>query len=84
MAESLPRQFEAIVRDYPNDPIVPHALLYAGMSAIRAGDVERALGSLDKVVTDPESAPRICVVAQHCFAAWRCRRWASIKRRWSR
>ncbi len=39
-------EFEAIAHDYPNDPVAPFAELYAGISALRAGDAARAQTSL--------------------------------------
>jgi ABC-type branched-subunit amino acid transport system substrate-binding protein len=42
-------EFEAIVRDFPDDPIVPHALLYAGMAAVRAGEYDKAVENLAKL-----------------------------------
>ncbi len=45
-------EFEAIARDYPEDPIAPHARLYAGMSALEAGQIERAVENLEELVED--------------------------------
>ncbi len=45
--------FEAIVRDYPHDPIVPHALLYGAMADLRRGDATAAQGKLAQVRTMP-------------------------------
>ncbi len=42
--------FESIVRDFPNDPIVPHALLYGAMADMRNGDAAAALAKLDELV----------------------------------
>ncbi len=42
--------FEAIVREFPSDPIVPHALLYGAMADLRAGDAAGALVKLDEVL----------------------------------
>ncbi len=42
--------FGAIVRDYPNDPIVPWAELYDGIAAVKARDFQRARDVLGKVV----------------------------------
>ena len=47
-----PSRFEAIVAEFPDDPIVPHALLYAGMSSVRAGEYKKAIGNLDQLVAD--------------------------------
>jgi len=41
--------FEAIVRDFPDDPIVPHALLYAGMAAVRSEQYQQAVDNLAKL-----------------------------------
>lgn len=43
-------EFEAIVRDYPNDPIVPHALLYGAMADLRNGDGVSAQAKLTQVI----------------------------------
>ncbi|HUS67630.1 MAG TPA: penicillin-binding protein activator [Kofleriaceae bacterium] len=48
-------EFEAIARDYPQDPIAPHARLYAGISALDAGQPERAVENLEELLED-ESA----------------------------
>ncbi|MBL4637719.1 MAG: penicillin-binding protein activator [Kofleriaceae bacterium] len=45
--------FEAIVRDYPNDPIVPHALLYGAMADLRGGDGVAAQEKLVQVRAIP-------------------------------
>lgn len=39
--------FEAIVEDFPEDPIVPWALLYAGMSAVQEGRYDQAVSRLE-------------------------------------
>jgi ABC-type branched-subunit amino acid transport system substrate-binding protein len=52
-------QFEAIARDYPEDPIAAHALLYAGISALEAGKPERAAGNLRELVKDAEANPAV-------------------------
>ena len=52
-------EFEAIAHDYPDDPIAPHALLYAGMSALRAGQPERAATSLERLVDSPDADPLV-------------------------
>jgi ABC-type branched-subunit amino acid transport system substrate-binding protein len=46
-------EFGAIVRDFPNDPIVPWAELYDGIAAIKARDFARARDVLTKVVATP-------------------------------
>ncbi|MCP4449373.1 MAG: ABC transporter substrate-binding protein [Myxococcales bacterium] len=43
--------FEAIVRDFPNDPIVPHALLYGAIADMRHGNAAGALAKLDELAT---------------------------------
>jgi branched-chain amino acid transport system substrate-binding protein len=51
--------FESIAREFPDDPIVPHALLYAGMSAVRAGDYAAALESLNRLAENVDADPRL-------------------------
>ena len=46
-------EFEKIVRQYPNDPIAPWAMLYAGIAAYRAGDHAKAVVSLTKLMRRP-------------------------------
>jgi ABC-type branched-subunit amino acid transport system substrate-binding protein len=41
--------FEAIVREFPSDPIVPHALLYGAMADLRVDDAASALSKLDEL-----------------------------------
>ena len=41
--------FESIVREHPNDPIVPNALLYGGQAAYQSKDYEKAIESLEKI-----------------------------------
>ncbi|MBT8492568.1 MAG: penicillin-binding protein activator [Deltaproteobacteria bacterium] len=43
-------EFEAIARDYADDPVAPYALLYAGISAVRAGQHQKALESIEKLL----------------------------------
>lgn len=52
-------QFEAIAREYPEDPIAAHALLYAGISALEAGKPERAAGNLRELVKDEDANPTV-------------------------
>jgi len=52
---AITSEFESIVREFPDDPIVPHALLYAGMSATKTGDYDGAIENLDKLVADPDT-----------------------------
>lgn len=52
-------KFEAIARDFPDDPIAPHALLFAGMSALGAGQYDRAAENLQEVVRDDGAAPAV-------------------------
>ena len=49
-----PARFEAIVAEFPDDPIVPHALLYAGMSAVKSAEYKKAIENLDQLVCEPE------------------------------
>ncbi len=42
-------EFEAIVREFPNDPIVPHALVYGAMADVRKGDRASAQTKLKQV-----------------------------------
>lgn len=44
--------FKAIVEDFPNDPIVPWAELYAGIAAIKGRDFAEADKQLTKVIAD--------------------------------
>ncbi len=46
-------EFVAIAEEYPDDPIAPYALLYAGISATQAGDYEKAVASLEELLDDP-------------------------------
>ena len=41
--------FESIVREHPDDPIVPNALLYSGLAAYQSKDYEKAVETLDKI-----------------------------------
>jgi ABC-type branched-subunit amino acid transport system substrate-binding protein len=41
--------FEAIARDYPDDPIAPYARLYAGMSALKDGSYADAVAHLEEL-----------------------------------
>ena len=52
-------EFAAIAREYPHDPIVPHALLYAGMAAFKDGDYAGALAHLDKLAQMPDAAEMV-------------------------
>src|SRR6185503_1500572 len=52
-------EFEAIVRDYPDDPIAPFAQLYAGMSAHRRGDPAAAAAALEKLAADQKAPEEI-------------------------
>ena len=51
---STTSEFEAIARDFPDDPIAPHALLFAGMAALGAGLYDRAADNLEEIVRDTE------------------------------
>ena len=50
----ITEEFESIAREYPDDPIVGHALLYAGMSATRSGDYDAAIENLDKLADEAD------------------------------
>jgi branched-chain amino acid transport system substrate-binding protein len=52
-------EFEAIARDFPEDPIAAHALLYAGISALEAGKPERAAENLRELVKDGDANPAV-------------------------
>jgi ABC-type branched-subunit amino acid transport system substrate-binding protein len=52
-------EFEAIARDYPEDPIAAHALLYAGMAALEAGKPDRAADNLRELVKDEDANPAV-------------------------
>jgi tetratricopeptide (TPR) repeat protein len=54
-ADSDASEFTAIAEEYPNDPIAPYALLYAGIAALRAGDYAEAVARLDKLDGEPSS-----------------------------
>lgn len=41
--------FEAIAEEFPDDPIAPFALLYAGISAVEAGEYTKAIDNLTKL-----------------------------------
>src|SRR5262249_2183744 len=48
-------EFEAIVHDYPDDPIAPYAELYAGMASHKLGDDAGAVTRLEKLEGDPKA-----------------------------
>src|SRR5690606_34074098 len=52
-------EFEQIARDYPDDPIAPHALLFAGVAALDAGQPERAAQTLGELVEDDDVSPEL-------------------------
>ena len=52
-------EFEALARRYPDDPIAAHALLYAGMAELRAGDAAAALEALEAL--EARESPRAAV-----------------------
>lgn len=52
-------EFEAIVQEFPDDPIAPYALLYAGMSSVRAGEYEKALENLKQLDEDVDADARV-------------------------
>jgi len=47
--EKATAEFEKIAAQYANDPIAPWAMLYAGISAYRAGDYTKAIANLRKL-----------------------------------
>jgi ABC-type branched-subunit amino acid transport system substrate-binding protein len=53
--ETTQREFERIVKEYPDDPIAAHAGLYAGMAAFRRGDWEAAVTNLEPVIKDADA-----------------------------
>ncbi|HEU5057841.1 MAG TPA: penicillin-binding protein activator [Kofleriaceae bacterium] len=52
-------EFEAIAREYPEDPIAAHARLFAGIAALEAGKPERAAENLRELVKDEEANPAV-------------------------
>jgi branched-chain amino acid transport system substrate-binding protein len=58
-AERHTGEFEAIAREYPDDPIAAHALLYAGIAALEASKPERAAENLAELVADQEADPQV-------------------------
>jgi ABC-type branched-subunit amino acid transport system substrate-binding protein len=52
-------KFESIARDFPNDPIANHARLYAGIAAVRARDLDKAVTNLRKLVESKEADSRL-------------------------
>ncbi|MBK9070007.1 MAG: penicillin-binding protein activator [Myxococcales bacterium] len=55
-----PDEFQVVATEFPDDPIAPHALLYAAKSARKAGDVAAAQAALDTLVKDsPDADPAI-------------------------
>lgn len=47
--------FDAIAETYPDDPIAPYALLYAGIAAVKTRDYERAVQRLESLEDEPEA-----------------------------
>jgi len=47
-------EFVAIAEEYPNDPIAPYALLYAGIASTRGGEYEKAVGSLEELLAEAD------------------------------
>ena len=58
-ASAASAEFEAIARQYPGDPIASHALLFAGIAALEAGQPERAAETLSELVRDEEADPAV-------------------------
>jgi len=52
-------EFEAIVHDYPDDPIAPYAELYAGMASHKLGDDAGAVTRLEKLEGDPKAPDEV-------------------------
>jgi len=46
-------EFAAIAEEYPEDPIAPYAMLYAGIAATRAGDYADAVANLETLDAEP-------------------------------
>ncbi len=51
--EIAAEEFDAIAREFPNDPIAPYARLYAGMSAVTSGAYDDAIGHLEELESTP-------------------------------
>ena len=49
------RELARLAQDFPNDPIIPYAELYAGMAAFRQGEREAAKEHLGKLNADPQT-----------------------------
>ena len=52
-------EFQAIVRDYPDDPVAPYAELYAGMAAHKQGDDAAAATALARVESDDKAPDEV-------------------------
>lgn len=52
-----PDEFQVVATEYPDDPVAPHALLYAAKSARKAGDVAAAQAALDALANEYPDAP---------------------------
>lgn len=52
-----PDEFQVVATDFPDDPVAPHALLYAAKSARKAGDVAAAQAALDALAKEYPDAP---------------------------
>ncbi len=53
--------FEKIAQEFPDDPIVPHALLYAGMSAVGAGEWDKAIENLNELIANQDADDALIV-----------------------
>ncbi|WP_428264102.1 penicillin-binding protein activator [Haliangium sp.] len=51
--------FTEIAREYPQDPIAPYALLYAGIAALEAQSYDKAADTLTEVITADAAEPAI-------------------------
>ena len=46
---SLQTKFDSLATEYPNDPVVPYAVLFSAMSAVRAGKYDSAINRVDSL-----------------------------------
>jgi ABC-type branched-subunit amino acid transport system substrate-binding protein len=57
-------EMEIIAREYRTDPVAPYALLYAGISSLRAARYDDSLKHLDALRTHPKATPEILARGQ--------------------
>jgi branched-chain amino acid transport system substrate-binding protein len=62
--EESAAEFEAIAQAYPDDPIAPYALLYAGIAAVNGRAYDQAVTNLEALGSDPEAAAGLRVRGQ--------------------